>query len=153
MRRMRHGRWAPLAVVLLLAIAPAAHADNSRYALVHGCYDLTSGGTSVSSIGPFRMQATALGKYLLYGKKADFLAKSGDTGVDSAGAPSDDANWTVDGTTGAFTLTLESAKQSLAYSAGKLALVPAGQGSKFGFAPAQGCAIFPESEVDVTGAP
>src|SRR3954447_18412798 len=149
---MRHGRWAPLAVVALLATAPAAHADNSRYALVHGCYDLTSGDTTVSSIGPFRMQATALGKYLLYGKKGDFLAKTGD-GVDSAGAPSEDANWTVDGTTGAFTLTLESAKQSLAYSGGKLTLAPAGQGTKFALAPAQGCADFPESQVDVSGAP
>src|SRR3954471_11629221 len=110
---MRHGRSTLLAVlVLLAAAAPAAHAaDDSRYALVNGCYDLTSGGKAVETgIGPFRMQATALGDYLLYGKKADFLAKSGAT-VDSAGAPSDDANWTVDGTTGAFTLTLATAKQ------------------------------------------
>ena len=154
---MRHGRSVLLAgLAALLASASIAHAaDDSRYALVHGCYDLTSGGKPVETgIGPFRMQATALGDYLLYGKKGDFLAKTGATSVDSAGTPSDDANWTVDGTTGAFTLTLASAKQDLADSGGgTLTLVAQGKGTKFGFAPAQGCAIFPEAEDDVTGAP
>src|SRR3954447_11441545 len=144
---MRHGRPVLLTVLLALATAPAAHAaDDSRYALVNGCYDLTSGGKAVETgIGPFRMQATALGDYLLYGKKADFLAKTGATTVDSAGTPSDDANWTVDGTTGAFTLTLASANQDLADSGnGTLTLVDHGKGTKFAFAPANGCAIFPE---------
>ena len=148
---MRHGRPVVLAALALLAAAPAAHAvDDSRYALVHGCYDLTSGGQKVA--GPFRMQATTLGQYLLYEKDMTFLAKTGDTTVGNASAPSDDANWTVDGTTGAFTLTLDTAKQSLADTGGgKLGLVAAGKGTPFGFAQSSGCAIFPESGTGVTG--
>ncbi|MCW2968681.1 MAG: hypothetical protein JWM71_2453 [Solirubrobacteraceae bacterium] len=152
---MRHGRLAFLVVFcLLMAVSSASAADNSRYALANGCYALTSAGQPVpSDVGPFRMKATALGSYMLYGKKGDFLAKTGATSVGSAATPSDQADWTVDGTTGAFTVTLAAAKQQLAYQGGQLTLVPAGQGTQFGFAQAADCAIFPESEVDVQGAP
>ena len=35
----------------------------TRYSIVNGCYTL---GTPSGRVGPFRMQATALGQYLLY---------------------------------------------------------------------------------------
>ena len=156
---MRHGRLAALATLALLAAAPAARADDTRYALANGCYSLNSHGTAVATgIGPFRMQATALGSYLLYGAKQNFLARTQPLGqVGSATAPSDQADWTVDGTTGAYTLTLKATGEQLATApAGGLTLVPAGSAGDaglFGFGEASGCAVFPESEVGVEGAP
>lgn len=74
-----------------LAAAPAAHGQD-RYALANGCYGLksvargsfvvkTADGGYRASAGSaddgerFRMQATALGSYLLYGRDRDFLAR------------------------------------------------------------------------------
>src|SRR4051794_13192020 len=156
---MRHGRSVWLAAVLAALVVPAvARADDARYALANGCYALTSHGTPVATdVGPFRMKATALGSYMLYGPKQQFLARMQPLGqVGAADAPSDDADWTVDGTTGAFTLTLAASKQQLATSPTGLTLVPAGTAGDaglFGFAEASGCAEFPESEVGVDGAP
>src|SRR5213592_4594934 len=106
MPEMRHGRSVWLAATLAALIAPAgARADDSRYALSHGTPVATD-------VGPFRMKATALGSYMLYGAKQQFLARTQLLGqVGTATEPSSDADWTVDGTTGAFTLTLASTKQ------------------------------------------
>src|SRR3954451_6700089 len=159
MPEMRHGRSVWLAAILAALIAPAgARADDSRYALANGCYALTSPGTPVATdVGPFRMKATALGSYMLYGAKQQFLARTQLLGqVGTATEPSSDADWTVDGTTGAFTLTLASSNQQLATSPTGLTLVPAGSAGDaglFGFGEAGGCADFPESEVGVDGAP
>src|SRR3954468_5509118 len=159
MPEMRHGRSVWLAAPLAALIAPAgARADDSRYALANGCYALTSHGTPVATdVGPFRMKATALGSYMLYGAKQQFLARTQLLGqVGTATEPSSDADWTVDGTTGAFTLTLASTKQQLATAPTGLTLVPAGTAGDaglFGFAEAGGCADFPESEVGVEGTP
>src|SRR3954452_13510615 len=156
---MRHGRSVWLAAVLAALGVPAvARADDARYALANGCYALTSHGTPVATdVGPFRMKATALGSYMLYGAKQQFLARTPLLGqVGTATEPSSDADWTVDGTTGAFTLTLASTKQQLATAPTGLTLVPAGTAGDaglFGFAEAGGCADFPESEVGVGGAP
>jgi len=63
-----------------------ASASNARYALANGCYSLVSktagkpvaksptGGYRVADAGAegFRMQATALGEYLFYGRARDF---------------------------------------------------------------------------------
>src|SRR3954447_11823077 len=129
MPSMRHGRSVGLAVaVVLLVGSGVARADDARYALANGCYALTSHGTPVAAdVGPFRMKATALGSYMLYGAKQKFLAPMQPLAeVGAADARSDDADWTVDGTTGAFTLTLASSKQQLASSPTGLTLVPSG---------------------------
>lgn len=147
---MRLCRCAALLLFSLLGAAPAAQADNARYALANGCYALTSGGSAVATdVGPFTMKATALGSYMLYGKAGNFLAKTGASSVGAAAAPSADADWTVDGTTGAFTLTVAGMK--LGASGGALSL--GDTASQFAFEPATGCATFPESETGVTGAP
>src|SRR5262245_29309689 len=79
------------AAVALLALASpagtrtdavAAAAPTDRYALVHGCYELQL--PSSRQLGPFRMQATTLGQYLLYGAHGDFLGP----GISSASLPS-----------------------------------------------------------------
>ncbi|MDX6665739.1 MAG: hypothetical protein QOG68_1945, partial [Solirubrobacteraceae bacterium] len=143
---MRHGSALVLSALAVLAAAPAAHADNARYALANGCYELTSGAQSVA--GPFRMKATALGSYMLYTKDEKFFARNG-SAVTTATAPSADADWTVDGTTGAFTLTVAGQK----LTANGTALTVGGAGSPFGFTKTTGCSTFPESEVGVSGAP
>ena len=127
-------RLLALALLLGAALAPAAQAQD-RYALANGCYALKApngklvaktqdgGYRATADRGEtFRMQATDLGRYLLYGHERDFLAygaqqvvpvpvptstpeipplpvaKSGQLGkrVQSAAAPSDAADWRVD---------------------------------------------------------
>jgi hypothetical protein len=54
---------------------PTRQAPQTRYSLVNGCYGLRSptGGTPIAGAeGPFRMQAAALGIYLLYGPRGAF---------------------------------------------------------------------------------
>jgi hypothetical protein len=143
-----------LLLTLLVAAAPAA-ADDARYALANGCYSLTSGGrTLVSDVGPFRMKATDLGSYMLYGRKGDYLARTELGDVGTASDASDQADWTVDGAAGDFTITLKAANKALAPTpGGGLALVDPPQAGHFAFVAASGCAEFPESQLDVTGAP
>ncbi len=94
-------------------MAPAAaQATPTRYSLAGGCYALRSASTGkyvarqtdgryaatasvVGSAEPFRMKATALGRYLLYGTKRDLLAK-GPSGISGVRRPSAAANWRVD---------------------------------------------------------
>ena len=119
---------------VIAAAAPAAQAQD-RYALANGCYGLKSlstgsfvaktadGGYAANADrrrpSAFRMQATDLGRYLLYGKDRDFLANGTPEPVDSlplpalpAGSPasgsrprrrpSESADWRVNAADGAF---------------------------------------------------
>ncbi|MEX2195035.1 MAG: hypothetical protein WD844_07095 [Thermoleophilaceae bacterium] len=145
----------------------APQGDDARYALAGGCYALRSqslgryvikdgGGYRASAevIGaaePFRMQATALGRYLFYGRDRDFMAGAGE-GVEVAGAASRAADWRVDGTAGAFTIGLPSEDAALSAAPdGDLALGT--EGGLFAFEPTEGCAEFPEIEVNAGGRP
>ena len=174
-------------------VAGEAHAqgDNARYALAGGCYALKSvaagrvvskapdGRYTASGGGePFRMQATALGRYLFYGAKGDFMA-AGAAGplpgvpapqlpvpvpvpgadpnvpVRSVAAPSPAADWRVDVADGAFAISLPDSGRVLAVDAsGRLIAAPRGAGrSRFTFEPRSGCARYPEIEIGATGAP
>jgi hypothetical protein len=111
----------------------------SRYSLVHGCYSLTdpAGAAPIAAAeGPFRMQAAALGIYLLYGPRGDYLTDGGGGALAGSSDPSTAAEWRVDGssTTG-FTIT------DLA-TATRLPVA---------FVAASGCATYPEAGVDATG--
>jgi hypothetical protein len=111
-------------------------APPTRYSLVNGCYDVldAQGHQLAPSDAPFRMQATALGQYLLYGVHDDFLGQS----LAPVPAPSIGTVWRVDGTsTQGFTITNVGSGTSLAAS----------------FLPASGCAVYPEAEVDAVGTP
>ncbi len=154
MKRSLSGAVCLLAVfVLVPAAAQAASPD--RYAMANACFALTSGGkVAGGDVGPFFMKPTALGSYMLFGRKADFLTGTDAGAVTTAADAGDHADWTVDARNEGFTLTLASIKKSLAADAsGKLSLVDPASASTFTFAPTGGCAIFPESEVDVTGDP
>src|SRR5256714_15086012 len=126
-----HRRWWPLVVALASAAAPAASwgADApTRYSLAGGCYALTG----VPGAEQVRMQATALGRYLLYRPDRTFLAAQDDGTVKPDTAPSPAADWRVDDTgAGTFSLTPVSGGRAL---------------TGVRFTPAQGCAVYPTAD-------
>ena len=121
-----------------VAAAPQAQ---TRYSLVHGCYSLSSPsrGTPIApSVGPFTMQAAALGVYLLYGPQGDYLTDDGTGGLGATSTPSAATEWTVDGSSGpGFTMTNAATGTRLPVT----------------FVPATGCAAYPEAQVDAVGTP
>ncbi|MGH9138512.1 MAG: hypothetical protein ACRD0G_15945, partial [Acidimicrobiales bacterium] len=125
-----------------------------RYALAGGCYaveSLAAGryvarhgdsfaavATDLQQAEPFHFQATDLGRYLLYGAAADFLAGDS-TGLVAALAPGPSADWQVDPMDGeAFALGLPATGQVLSTSGVR-------------FHPTDGCAAFPEVEINISG--
>jgi microsomal dipeptidase-like Zn-dependent dipeptidase len=152
-------------------VAKAQSADD-RYSLANGCFGLRSrslgkfvaeapgGGGYLASAGdvggaePIRMQAIELGQYLLYGKDGDFVsAGSGDT-AQSAANPSEATEWEVTVEGGAFKVTSISTGKPLSVNqAGQLVLGGSGDAALFSFETAQGCANYPEAQVNATGSP
>ena len=106
---------------------------------MHGCYVVHARGTSRTvdpSASPFRMQAAALGVYLLYGRDGTYLVDAGSGSLANASAPSQAAEWRASGS-GAhgFMLTNLSTGTRLPVS----------------FVAAKGCAVYPEAQVDASG--
>ena len=145
-------------IVALVVAAPAPARAQGRYALAGGCYVLTTGGTPVTKTADggyraggagerFRLQATALGRYLLYGAGRDFLGYGrgplpvSPERVQSQAAPSESADWTVDVADGAYVLRL--GDKTLGVQDGRLVL--GNVQSRFGFEPADGCVDHPEA--------
>ena len=155
--------------------AADASAADARYALVNGCYALRSRSTGrIVASGPdggyrttassaadgerLRMQATGLGRYLLFGAQGDFIAAGGDDRAQSMRTAGAAAEWIVDTAGGAFTVSVPTTGKALAVAEGSQELVlvdadGAGEAARFDFVPANGCAEFPESEVNATGEP
>ena len=156
------------AVALVPANASAAApkpSTESRYSLVHGCFALAAGDSFVAKSGggyaasasgagaaePFRMQATDLGTYLLYGKAGDFLAAGSGDSVIVAKAPSPAAEWVVEEAGDGFTLENLGTGNSLAPAPG--AAVKQGEPVSLSFTAAEGCATYPEVDVSASGKP
>ncbi len=99
----------------------------TRYSLVHGCYMVRRASGAV--LGPFTMQATTLGQYLLY--DGNYLG----AGLTPVSAPSDSTVWRVDGRLGSFTITNMGTGASLPVS----------------FLAASGCPPYPEGQIDAAG--
>ena len=156
-------------LLAMLALAPAAAAQSTqdRYSIVRGCYALKSvsngkyaakvpGGYTASaadagSAEGFRFQATALGKYLLYGRDSDYLVAGTDR-AETASRASEAADWTVEGGGGTFTFTNGNRKLAVSPS-GELIVGGDGDAARFSLEPAQGCAVYPEAGVNATGTP
>ena len=160
---------------LIAAAAPAAAAD--RYALVNGCYAMRAAGVerfvvksgdgwkatapTVAEAEGFRMQASALGRYLLMARDGSFLVSGGGglaplTGDDGAGtteAPDESGDWRLDEKPGdLFELTAIANDRKLGVDRG--GDVTSGRGpTPFAFVPTDRCATFPEAEVNVAGEP
>lgn len=127
---------------MLLCALPAfarAAAPN-RYSLQGGCYSLQDGnGQPIAGGEQIRMQATDLGSYLLYRPDKSFLAAGSDGTLAPTQTPSPAADFVVQNGNGVnFTMAPKSNPQ---------------QSTAVRFAPAQGCAVFPEAELDATGTP
>ena len=149
------------------SLASATGTDR-RYALANGCYALRSargfvakaaGGYSAAAASAgaaegFRMQATALGSYLFYGRDRDFMAGNGLNLVAPAGGASPAADWRVDANPdGTFRIALPSAGKALGVTADRLVLVDPGNAGAFSFESAKDCAVYPEVETSATGKP
>jgi microsomal dipeptidase-like Zn-dependent dipeptidase len=160
------------ALALALAAPGTAAPKQSRYSLVHGCYSLQpaaggfvqkSGdgydtrGTAPPRSEAFRMQATDLGSYLLFGRDRDFLAVDGGS-IAPAAEAGPRADWRVVPAKGSsYRLISLAANRPLARGAdGRLVLAEAGRSdraTRFGFAAAGGCSVFPEVELNAKGTP
>ena len=132
-----------LVLVALLATASTAQAakPQTRYSLVHGCYALkAANGKTLAGAGHVRMQATTLGRYLLYRPDSTFLTAQADGSVSPAGEPSPAADWTVKRAKGKglFTLAPQSDKTRVL---------------TVRFKEAKGCAVYPEAALDAKGRP
>jgi hypothetical protein len=139
---MRKARGAFLLWLVLAAMpAPSSAAESpTRYSLANGCYTLTGpDGQTVGAAERVRLQATALGRYLLYRPDRRFVAALADGSVGPADAPSPAADWRVaEAGGGRFTLTPMSGSGPVLTAR---------------FVPADGCAVYPEADLDATGRP
>jgi hypothetical protein len=157
-------RWLALLALAVLALsaapAEAAKKPQTRYSLVHGCYALSSKtGRPLAGAKNIRMQATALGRYLLYRPDRTFIAAGDDGSVAPAAAPSPAAEWQVKRAgRGLFRLTPQSAKdRALSVQGnGSGALKrpkQAGNAAKLRFKHTKKCATYPEAALDAKGKP
>ncbi|MGH3714027.1 MAG: discoidin domain-containing protein [Micromonosporaceae bacterium] len=115
-------------------------------------------GTSAAQATPFRMQASALGRYMFYDRSQRLItAGPVDTVLALPGfEPSTD--WQLDAAGEAYTVTSIAVGKALAVAplTGILRLVAvdkAGTAGQFRLEPATGCATFPEAEVNAVGKP
>ena len=98
------------------------------------------------------MQATALGKYLLYGRAGDFMAAGIGNSLKAATAPTSAADWRVDVAPGnTFKLSLPSVGKVLGRAGDQLVL--GGSADTFTFQSVGACAVYPEVQNSWTGDP
>lgn len=111
----------------------------TRYSLAHGCYALRSASSRsriAAADGPFRMQPAALGIYLLYTPKGQYLSDEVSGSLQTDSTPSPASEWLVTGSARhGFTIGNEA-------TAAKLPVE---------FVSARGCSAYPEAQVDATG--
>jgi hypothetical protein len=172
---------APAIAVDGQAIAPTRRATpEDRYALAGGCYTVRAAGGDASLVdGPVHFHATSLGRYLLYTRDEQYLAadgaglpglvaelvvgRGGDTVV-AGDKPTPFGTWEIvaDGAQPdardprAFRITLPATGQAVVAAKDHLELVApshAGERGRFTFHLAEGCAPWPEVEVNVAGQP
>src|SRR4051812_25394002 len=131
---------AALVASALGAATASANIPADRFGFAHGCYSVATdaGQPIAAAAGPFRLQATRLGQYLLYGKDKDFLADSGAGVPAPVAAPSPAAEWIVRGS--------RDTGYSLTNKATGLLL-------RVTFTEADGCAVYPEISPGATGKP
>lgn len=148
----------------------AGAASIDVYGFVHGCYvvrDVPSGryvgrdalgyhagATRASDATKFRMQATALGSYLLYGDGGRMPSTGLLNSIPATTTPGPAADWRLaDGGNGNVALTSAATGKGL----GVGLLRRLGQSNtaeaRWRFETATGCAVFPEIEVNATGTP
>ena len=155
--RVRWGVVGALALALTViaaAPAPAAKKAPTRYSLAGGCYSLQSSGQTPPGAEQLRMQATTLGRYLLYTPDGTYLAAQGDGTVAPDDEASPAADWRVTSAgRGTFTLSPQSDPATFMTVAQGGALGVGGTATPFTFLPAKGCAAYPEADLSARGIP
>ena len=149
------------------AAAPASAVN--VYSFANGCYALrdTTSDRFVVRDGPvyaakvgtvraaiaFRMQATGLGRYLLYSPYGRMPSTSSQNRVVPTSTPGRPADWQVRDVGGKLQLVSVSTSKKLGVgSARRLAQVNTSS-ARWGFVPTAGCSKFPEVQVNATGQP
>ncbi len=174
---MRAALAALTVVAALLASAAPARAAKpeapTRYSLAGGCYALqlpTGGfvqrsldgyddrGTATPRSEAFRMQATTLGRYLLYGIDREFLAAGDGDSIVAATDPSAAADWTVvELGPHRFELRNSTTDRPVSRRAdGVIVQGSPGQSdasTTFAFEPSGSCVAYPEISLNATGKP
>jgi microsomal dipeptidase-like Zn-dependent dipeptidase len=167
-------RWVgSLTAVLVCALvggvaAPRASAADV-YSYANGCYALRDSSTgryvardaigysaTASTAGaatPFRMQATALGRYLLYGPDGRMPSAAPLNAVGFTSSPGPAADWRLEDVGGKLRLVSVSSGRQLGVGLGNRLNQVATGPARWAFVAAQGCSQFPEVEVNVTGQP
>jgi hypothetical protein len=102
---------------------------------------------------PFRMQATDLGSYLLYGPDASMPAATSTGQVAAAGKADALADWAVTRQGAALQLTNVSTGRNLSVAWGGRLVQSDRSNARWRFEAAAGCAAFPEISVNVDGTP
>ncbi|MGN6695438.1 MAG: Coagulation factor 5/8 type domain-containing protein [Aquihabitans sp.] len=170
-RRSVAGAVAVVAVSLigLAACEPQPVKPVDIYAFAGGCYALkdettgktvvrdalgyTATGSKVANGTPFTLQATALGRYLLFGKGGQMIRTGTLSTVTSTTTPGPTADWTVKTQSDRLSLTnLSTGKGLTVGSGGRLAQGYAGE-YRWSLVPTSGCTPFPEVEVGAVGTP
>ncbi|HEX2577408.1 MAG TPA: hypothetical protein VHK88_13720 [Aquihabitans sp.] len=168
-------RWAALAVTSLALVATGLSACEPTppkpidiYAFAGGCHALKDEGTGrfvardtlgyaanrteAAQATPFRTQATALGRYLLYGPGGAMPQVGPLTTVTSTTTPGPSADWKVETKDRRLSLTSVGNGRGLTVSGGRLGQGVPGQ-FRWSLVPATGCATFPDVEVGAVGTP
>jgi microsomal dipeptidase-like Zn-dependent dipeptidase len=113
-------------------------------------YSLNSPGSGAT---PFRMQATALGSYLLYGPDGKMPGAGRLNRVSAISQAGPAADWILTSGGEALRLTNVSTGRDLSVTRGGRPTQSRRPDSRWNFEPAEDCSTFPELEVNVAGAP
>jgi microsomal dipeptidase-like Zn-dependent dipeptidase len=168
-RTLRSATAAVLACLCVSALAAPSASAVDVYSFANGCYGLrdlttnrfvvrdgsgyTATAATVGAATPFRMQATALGRYLLYGPQGGMPSTAPLNQVGSTSAPGPAADWRVGDIAGKLRLISVSTGRALGVGGGGRLIQVASGPARWGFVAATGCSKFPEVEVNVTGEP
>ncbi|HEV7721630.1 MAG TPA: hypothetical protein VGO60_10110 [Iamia sp.] len=173
-RRLR--RTAAAVVVALVAAAgtltaapatPAATNTVDVYSFAGGCWSLRDAvttqyarldalGATVASAKaaatPFRLQATALGRYLFFGPGGTMLQAAPLDAVTTTTTPGPPADWKIRAAGGRVSFTSLTSGRGLTVAGGRLAQANPGE-ARWQLVAASGCAAFPDIAVGMTGTP
>ncbi len=105
---------------------------------------------------PFLMQATALGRYLLYGPDGEMVAAVGDDEIEASTEPGPPGDWTLSADGSGFTLTNLETEHALAVGDDRQLIQSEGgevADNRWSFVDATGCEEFPDISPGATGEP
>ena len=136
------------------------------YSFAGGCYrlvddstgaavEVTDDGWSLSDDGetPFFMQATALGRYLLYGTDGEMVAADGDEAVTVTTEPGPPADWILSADDDVFALTNLQTEHDLAVDEDRQLVQGDDADARWSLDDATGCTEFPDVATGATGEP